>query len=205
MIFLAGMHVDAQSQERGSGAGAVADAAKQPVRSDGVPLDHIIAAVAKKSGKKFIVDSRVSGNVEILGQENSAVSYSDLLSILLLNGYTAIEGSNYISVIPIGSVRAEPLPMATAKELFPDAQFVTMVVPVKSVSAPGLVPMLRPLLPTYAHLAAMPCINSLIIVDNFANVKRLEKLIAALDVGKPPFTPAPCEGESAHSQGNAPK
>lgn len=205
MIFLAGIHVHAQAQERGSGVSTVADAVKQPARSDGAPLDQIIAAVAKKSGKKFILDSRVSGNVEILGQENSAVSYSDLLSILLLNGYTAIEGSNYISVIPISSVRVEPLPVATAKEIFPDAQFVTLVVPVKSVSAPGLVPILRPLLPTYAHLAAMPCINSLLIVDNFANVKRLEKLIAALDVGKQPFTPAPCEGESAHSPGNAPK
>src|SRR5580704_13499581 len=78
----------ALSQERG-GAAAVADGAKQPARSDGVPIEQVIAAVAKKSGKKFIVDNRVNGNVEILGQEVAAVSYGDLLSILLLNGYTA--------------------------------------------------------------------------------------------------------------------
>jgi general secretion pathway protein D len=196
---------DLLAQERGSGAITVADSAKQPVSSGGVPLEKVIAAVAKKSGKKFIVDSRVSGNIEILGQDIAGISYSDLLSILLLDGYTAIEGSSYISVIPISSVRAEPLPMATAKESFPDAQFVTMVVPVKSVPAPSLVPLLRPLLPTYGHLSAMPCINSVLMVDNFANVKRLEKLIAALDVGKQPFVPPPCEGESAHSPGSTPK
>src|ERR1700733_1042771 len=145
--------------------------AQEPVSTRGVPLEQIITAAAKKSGKRFIVDSRVSGNVEILGQDIAGINYSDLLSILLLNGYTAIEGNSYISVIPIGSVRAEPLPMATAKESFPDAQFVTMVVPVKSVPAASLVPILRPLLPTYAHLAAMPCVNSILIVDNFANVK----------------------------------
>jgi general secretion pathway protein D len=193
------------AQERGSGAGAIPDSAKQPARADGVPLEQLIAAVAKKSGKKFIVDNRISGNVEILGQDASGVSYNDLLSILLLNGYTAIEGSNYVSVIPIGGVRAEPLPLAAGKENFPDAQFVTTVVPVKNVSAPSLVPLLRPLLPTYAHLAAMPCINSVIIVDNFANVKRLERLIAALDAGKQPFTPPSCEGEGAHSQASANK
>jgi general secretion pathway protein D len=179
--------------------------AQEPPRADGVPLEKVIAAVAKKSGKKFIVDHRVSGNVAILGQEISAMNYGDLLSILLLNGYTAIEGSSYVSVIPIGGVRAEPLPMATAKETFPDAQFVTIVLPVKSVAAPSLVPILRPLLPTYAHLSAMPCTNSLLIVDNFANVKRLEKLLTALDAGKQPFVNPPCDGEGAHSQGNAPK
>jgi general secretion pathway protein D len=195
-ISLMGVSGASAAQERGNSS-AVSDSVKQPMRSDGVPLEQVIAAVAKKSGRKFIVDNRVNGNVEILGQEVAAVSYSDLLSILLLNGYTAIEGGNYVSVIPLSSVRAEPLPMATGKDSFPEAQFVTMVIPVKNVSAPSLVPIIRPLLPTYAHLAAMPCANFLIMVDDFANVKRLEKLIAALDVGKP-YVPASCDGESAH-------
>jgi type II secretory pathway component GspD/PulD (secretin) len=203
LIGLMGVCGAAAAQERGYSS-AIADSVKQPTRSDGVPLEQVIAAVAKKSGRKFIVDSRVNGNAEILGQEVAAVTYSDLLSILLLNGYTAIEGGNYVSVIPVSSVRAEPLPMATGKENFPEAQFVTMVIPVKNVSAPALVPIIRPLLPTYAHLAATPCANFLIMVDDFANVKRLEKLIAALDVGKP-YAPASCDAEPSHAPGGAGK
>jgi general secretion pathway protein D len=205
LICSVAVRTEVLAQERGSGASTVAETSKQPVSAGGVPLEQIIAAVAKKVGKRFIVDSRVSGTAQILGQDIAGINYSDLLSILLLNGYTAIEGNSYISVIPIGSVRAEPLPLATAKENFPDAQFVTIVVPVKSVPAPSLVPILRPLLPTYAHLAAMPCINSILIVDNFANVKRLEKLIAVLDLAKQPFIPPVCEAESAHTQGSTPK
>ncbi len=127
-----------------------------------------------------------------------AVTYSDLLSILLVSGYTAVEGSNYISVVPESIVRALPLPLATGKETFPDAQFVTAVVPVKNTMAAGLVPILRPLMPTHGHLAAMPCVNSLVLVDNFANVKRLEKVIASLDVGTP-YVPRPCEGDAGAS------
>jgi type II secretory pathway component GspD/PulD (secretin) len=201
-IWMANAHVPAVAQERGNGSNDSSDSVKPPQRSEGVPLEKVIAAVAKKSGKKFLVDNRVGGNVQILGQDLSAVNYSDLLSILLLNGYTAIEESNYIIVIPVSSVRDEPLPLATDKDRFPDAQFVTMVLPVKSLSAPQLVPILRPLLPTYGHLAAMPCVNSLVIVDNFANVKRVEKLVAALDVGKPYAMPN-CEGD--HLPGNAPR
>ena len=93
-------------------------------------------------------------------------------------------------------------PLATGKESYPDAQFVTMVINIKNTMAPALVPILRPLLPTYAHLAAMPCTNQLVVVDDFANVKRLEKLIASLDVGTP-YVPRSCQGEGSASPGNA--
>src|SRR6201999_4423980 len=100
ICLVGGASTAAIAQERGSGASPGADPAKLPARSDGVPLEQLIAAVAKKTGKKFIVDNRVSGNAGIWGQEVSAINYGDLLSILLLNGYTAIEGSTYVSVIP---------------------------------------------------------------------------------------------------------
>jgi len=149
MLMVAGLSGRAAAQERSSTSSAVADSAPDASRSNGVPIERVIAAVAKKTGKKYLVDARVQGNVEILGQDISAVTYSDLLSILLVSGYTAVEGSNYISVVPESIVRALPLPLATGKDTFPDAQFVTAVVPVKNTMASGLVPILRPLMPTH--------------------------------------------------------
>ena len=207
MLFLicaVAASASAVAQERGNGTSDAPDSLKQLQRSEGVPLDKVIVAVAKKSGKRFIVDNRVSGNVQILGQDLSAVTYNDLLSILLLNGDTAVEVGNYVNVIPESSVRQMPLPMATVRDSFPDGQFVTTIVTVKNVSALQLVPILRPLLPVYAHLAAVACGNSLILVDNFANVKRIEKLVLALDVGKP-FATAGCDGESGRASVSAPK
>jgi type II secretory pathway component GspD/PulD (secretin) len=192
---------DAQGRSATPSA-AVDSAAESAGRSDGVPIEHVIAAVAKKTGKKYLIDPRVHGNVEILGQDIAAITYSDLLSILLLSGYTAVEGSNYISVVPLTDMRVTPTPLATAKENYPDAQFVTTVITVKNTMAAILVPILRPLLPTYGHLAAMPCTNQLVVVDNFAGVKRIEKLIASMDVGTP-FVPHPCQGDASPSQGNA--
>src|ERR1700719_3497847 len=58
---------------------------------NGVPFSKLIATVAKKTGKKFIVDPRVHGEAGIVGQDTSNVSYSDLLTILHVSGYTAIE------------------------------------------------------------------------------------------------------------------
>jgi type II secretory pathway component GspD/PulD (secretin) len=201
--ILVGADGVAGAQERNANVSAAVDStADSAGRSAGVPIEHVIAAVAKKTGKRYLIDPRVHGNVEILGQDIAAVTYSDLLSILLLNGYTALEGSNYVSVVPVNDMRVMPLPLATAKESYPDAQFVTMVITVKNTMAPALVPILRPLLPTYGHLSAMPCTNQLVLVDNFANVKRLEKLIASLDVGTP-YVPRSCQGEGTPSPGNS--
>ena len=203
MLSLAGACGAASAQERNAGSRAATDSAAESAgRGEGVPIEQVIAAVAKKTGKKYLIDPRVHGNVEILGQDIAAVTYSDLLSILLLSGYTAIEGSNYISVVLVTDMRAMPLPLATGKESYPDGQFVTMVITVKNTMAAGLVPVLRPLLPTYGHLAAMPCTNQLLVVDNFASVRRVEKLVATLDVGTP-YVPRVCQGEASPSSGNA--
>ena len=203
MLSLVGAGAAARAQERTATSRAAVDSAAESAgRSEGVPLERVIAAVAKKTGKKYLIDSRVHGSVEILGQDVGAVTYSDLLSILRLSGYTAIEGGNYISVVPLTDMRAMALPLATAKESYPDGEFVTMVITVKNTMAAVLVPTLRPLLPTYAHLSAMPCTNQLVLVDDFANVKRLEKLIGSLDVGTP-YVPRSCQGEGAPSPGSA--
>jgi type II secretory pathway component GspD/PulD (secretin) len=204
MLSLASLGGVASAQERnGTSRAAVDSAAESAARSEGVPIEHVIAAVAKKTSKKYLIDPRVHGNVEILGQDIAAVTFGDLLSILQLNGYTAVEGSNYISVVPLTDVRAMALPLAAGKESYPDGEFVTMVIAVKNTMAAGLVPTLRPLLPTYAHLSAIPCSNQLVVVDNFGNVKRLERLIVSLDVGAP-YVPRPCQGEAASSPASAP-
>jgi hypothetical protein len=44
---------------------------------------------------------------------------------------------------------------------------------------------LRPLLPQQAHLAAAICSNAILMVDTYANIKRIESVIAALDTGEP--------------------
>jgi type II secretory pathway component GspD/PulD (secretin) len=81
----------------------------------------------------------------------------------------------------------------SGKETRPDAQYVTTVITVKNVPATQLVPIIRPMIPQEGHFAALPCVNKLILVDTFANVRRLETVIESLDVGEP-YTPGKCDG-----------
>jgi type II secretory pathway component GspD/PulD (secretin) len=151
--------------------------------SPGIPLVTLLRAVAKRTGKKMIIDSRVSGNVQLIGEDAGNVNYGELLTILQVQGFAAVEGGGLVRVIPATIVRQSALPLIAGTATYPDAQYVAAVIPVHKVPAASLVPILRPLLPQQAHLAASICSNSLLMVDTFANVRRIESLVSALDTG----------------------
>ena|ERR1700722_17101233 len=151
----------------------------------GVPILTLLNAVAKRTSKKMIIDSRVHGNVQLIGEDVGNVTYAELLTVLQIQGYTAVEGGGFLRVIPDAIVRQSSLPLVVGTTTYPDAQYVSAVIAVHRMPAAGLIPILRPLLPQQAHLAAATCSNAILMVDTFANVRRIESIIAALDTGDP--------------------
>jgi len=61
--------------------------------------------------------------------------------------------------------------------------------------AAQLVPILRPLVPVWGHLAALPDRNALILVDRSGNVRRLVDIIKILEsLSKAPEVVPPAKG-----------
>jgi general secretion pathway protein D len=117
--------------------------------------------------------------------------------ILQVYNFIAVENGNYVEVLPNANARQTgAVPVISGKETRPDSEIVTKVIGAKNINVTQLVPILRPMIPQYGHLAALPCVNKMIIVDTFANVRRLEAVIAALDVGEP-YKPEKCEARPA--------
>lgn len=162
-----------------------------------VPLTTIIAGIARKTGKKFVLDPRVRASAALVGEEPSSVTYDQLLTILDTYGFTAIDTGGYVRVVPNAAVREEPLPLVSTAEKRPDDQYVAAVIHVRSLPAAWLVPLLRPMVPRWGHLVAMPCDNSLILVDRFANVRLLQSIVKALDTGAP-IKPQTCGPQPLH-------
>ncbi len=156
-----------------------------------VPIEVLIVDVAKRTGKRFIVDPRVRANVMIVQKGSESLSYGDLLSVLHVHGFTAVEEERFVRIVPDASVRQLALPLLRGNDKRLDAEYVTKLIPVKTMPAAMLVPLLRPMLPVQAHLAASICSNDLVIVDTFANVKRIESLVQSLDKGQS-YEPRDC-------------
>lgn len=176
--LLAVPHVQAQTSTPPSGL-------------DTVEIDRIIAGTAKKTGGKFLVDPRIRAQVTLIGLDPDNLDYPTFLSVLKMHGFAAFDDGKYVRVVPDASARQEPMPVLTGNGSYADAEYVTRIISVKNVPAVMLVPILRPLLPQNAHLVALPCTNTLIFVDTFANVKRVEKVVSSLDTGEP-YQPEKC-------------
>jgi general secretion pathway protein D len=183
---------DATPAQAQSSASPSESAALSAHVENGRPIAQLIAAVQKKTGKKFVVDPRVHADIELSDEDLSGVSYSDFLTILQVYNFSAFEIGDYVEVLPIANARQTGTTVVSGKEKRPDAQIVTKVLSAKNIPVVQLVPILRPMIPQYGHLAALPCVNKLIMVDTFANIRRIESVIEALDVGEP-FKPEKCE------------
>jgi general secretion pathway protein D len=179
------MHAGAQSSPVES------ESKSTPLAENGIPIERVIAEVARKTGKKFVVDPRVRANVILVGEEPSALTYPQFLTVLEVYGYIAVDDGGLVRVLPDASTRTQPIPTITPKDTRPASECVTQIVPLKYVSAPQLVPILRPMIPQYGHLVALPAANILLIVDRFANVRRIEALAKSLDT--PENKPAPAK------------
>lgn len=148
-------------------------------------LRQIIEAVSAITGRNFIVDPRVRAQVTMLSAEPMSPDafYAAFLSILEVHGYIAVPSGDLIKILPDANARQVPgIDMPRGAAGSPD-EVVTQVVTIRNVGAAQLVPILRPLIPQYGHLAAHQASNMLIISDRAANVNRLIRIIQRIDMG----------------------
>ena len=146
-------------------------------------ITQIAEAVSAATGKNFIIDPRVRAQVTMLSSTpmSPAAFYEAFLSILQVYGFIAVPSGNIVKILPDANARQFPsndLPdhvSATSDEM------VTQVMEVHNVSAAQLIPILRPMIAQYGHLAAYPASNILIISDHASNVNRIMRIIQRID------------------------
>lgn len=143
-------------------------------------IDAFISMVANITGKSFIVDPRVKGKVTIISQEGMPADsvYELFLSVLNVHGYVAIDsGDGAVKIIPSATSKQE----GSSNRVKKGDNFITEVIVLKNAAVSELVPVLRPLVPQYGHLAGVQSSNALIISDHASNISRLKALIRNLD------------------------
>ena len=168
---------------------------------DGIEMTDLIEKVAKRTGKQFIVDPRVRAIVSSTGIDLDKVDYAKLLAILTIHQFAAYESNGIVKVLPDASARQLPIPVTTevpAKAL--EDEYVTVMFQAKNMCAAQAVPVLRPLMPQAAHLAAFPQANTLLISDHAGNARRIIDMAERLDKAVPAGQKCP-ESSSARSDG----
>jgi len=143
---------------------------------------ELIDRVAKRTGKQFVVDPRVRADVPLAGMDPAKVDYERLLAVLRVNMFVAVEDGGIVIVLPDANARQLDVPTYTdLKFKALNDEVVTLVVQAKNACAAQFVPVLRPMMPQAAHLAAEVQSNSMIISDRASNARRIAVLFEKLD------------------------
>jgi len=123
-------------------------------------------------GKPIIIDPRVRAQVTVLSNApmSPAAFYQLFLSTLEVHGFVALDSGDAIQIVPDANARFGQ-----------GDDYVTQAIVLDNIGAAQLVPILRPLLPQSAHLAAHPPSNSLIVADRPNNIARMMSLIRRMD------------------------
>ncbi|GAA5632668.1 secretin XcpQ [Acinetobacter calcoaceticus] len=145
-------------------------------------LTAFINEVADITGKNFAVDPRVRGNVTVISNKplNKDEVYDLFLGVLNVNGVVALPSGNTIKLVPDSNAKNSGIPYDARNRAGGD-QIVTRVIWLQNTNPNDLIPALRPLMPQFAHLAAVAGTNALIVSDRATNIYQLENIVRNLD------------------------
>jgi general secretion pathway protein D len=146
-------------------------------------IPSVVQAIGKSSGKNFIIDPRVTGNMNIISQApvNKDLAYQILLSALRVHGFAAIEEHGVVKIVPEADAKTSGTVIDAGTKIAGD-RIVTQVFALQNESAAQLVTVLRPLVAPNNFIGAYPGNNTLVITDYAENVKRIARIIASIDV-----------------------
>jgi general secretion pathway protein D len=146
-------------------------------------IQELIKFVAEATGTTIVVDPAVKGKVKVVSAKpvSSSELYNLFLSILEVHGYTAVRSGGIVRVIQSKDARSSPVSVRDPGTSANTDEYVTEVIRLENISAAKLIPVLRPLVPQQAHMAAYAPSNAIIISDVSANINRIRDIIERMD------------------------
>ncbi|BFM09897.1 GspD family T2SS secretin variant XcpQ [Simiduia litorea] len=145
-------------------------------------IQEVVKYVADTTGRTFIVDPSVKGRIKVISSKEMTQDelYNLFLAVLDVHGFAAIESGDVTRIVSSKEARSLPLEVKDTATRGSDGM-ITQVIQLKNVSASKALPVLRPMVPQHAHMAAYDPSNAIIITDTEANIARLQEVIDRID------------------------
>jgi general secretion pathway protein D len=149
-------------------------------------IEAVARTMAVVTGRDVVVDPRVKGTMNLVTDRAiaPAAAFNQFASALRLQGFAIVEAEGLYKVVPEADAKLQTQSVSTATPgaSVADSQIVTQIFRLNYESANSLLPVLRPLIPPNNTINVNPGNNSLVITDYAGNMRRLARIIAALDV-----------------------
>ncbi|MBU1908422.1 MAG: hypothetical protein KJ726_00050, partial [Verrucomicrobia bacterium] len=152
---------------------------------DQVDIRLLVKLVGDLTGRRFVVDSGVKGQVTVISPSPIPTSevYPLFVSILEAHGYAVAERDGLFQVLPLAERGLASGKVVGPDGTLPAAGLVTRVIRVQYISAIELRKILEPMVRggKVGALAAFVPSNHLLVTDTAESVRQVERVVAELD------------------------
>ena len=177
------------AQAKPAAASARTPAGAEPVMLNFVnaDLEAAVRAIGQYAGRQFVIDPRVRGTLTLVTERpvTKQQAYEQLLAALRLQGFTIVEPARpdgIVRIVPEADAKLQGGQVVVPAAPTPRGdQVVTQVFKLRYESATGMVPVLRPLIAPNNTISAYPANNTLVITDYAENLRRIARIIEAID------------------------
>lgn len=148
----------------------------------GADIEAVVRAVGHYTSTTFVIDPRVKGTINLVSEKpvTKTEAFDMLTSVLRLNGYAVVRMPTFTKIVPEADAKQQAGPVTDGRVR--GDQIATQIYKLNHESAVSLANVLRPLVSANNTINANPATNTLIITDYADNLKRLTRIIAALDI-----------------------
>ncbi|MCU7799173.1 MAG: type II secretion system secretin GspD [gamma proteobacterium symbiont of Lucinoma myriamae] len=149
-----------------------------------VEIRQILEDFADSMGMSIIIDPSISGNVTMRTAPDSELTQDDLwplLQVMLSEAGVVLEKRNGVYYAK-KSQQFIPSTIGTASILdTTDASLIMQVTPLKHISIDAALTVLKPITSEMGRIVPVPNLNTLLIVDNPEQLKRVNGLLSLID------------------------
>ncbi len=150
------------------------------------PLNLVLDYLSDAGGFVINAQTEVRGNVDLrsLAPVTREEAVRLVNSVLRKNGCALLRHGRILTLVSLADAKHQDLEVATGSN--PEAveksqEVITQIIPVRYIGAAQLMNNLQPLLPGGASLSVNEGANALILVAPKTDIRRLLKIVAALD------------------------
>ncbi|MDB5828596.1 MAG: type secretion system protein GspD, partial [Variovorax sp.] len=150
-------------------------------------IESVARTLAVVTGRDVVVDPRVKGTINLQTDRpiSPAAAFNQFAAALRLQGFAIVQADGLYKIVPEADAKLQSSAVTTstsATQTLSGNQIVTQVFKLNYESAANLLPVLRPLIAPNNTINVNPGNNSLVITDYAENMRRLARIVAALDV-----------------------
>jgi general secretion pathway protein D len=155
---------------------------------EGTELYDVITTFCELLKIDYVIEGNVEGKVTLQTFNKIPVGdlYSVLEQILALNNVTVVKSGNFYRFLNAPDAAKKPLSIHFADDpSIPNKErMIIQVIPLQHISVESMRKIITPLLTTNASFIEVPETNNLMMIEMAYNIKRIVKVVQALDIDK---------------------